>query len=236
MHATMDDWCNVHRITPSQCLGWLSVFESPESSDVPTGQTNLSAAEVWQLCTDAVATALPSNEDAIRVSAANAELNTSPDIKKFPAAYTLHDNGKGQPYVSMPYKGSTRDILTLAHEFGHVIQISNTNSPFTPPALREVCAFMSEGWLIDFLGEFDAGLRDRVLGPWKRSVAADFGIRRDAFLAACNSPQAPYDYAWNYTLARRLALAATDAMEPGMKWQLFSGHLDVPTFANKVGI
>lgn len=232
----MDDWCNLHRITSNQCFGWLSQINTPEGSNLPTASTDLNAAEVWQLCTDAMVAAQPSNEAEIRVSAANAELNTSPDITKFPTAYTLHDNGKGRPYVSIPYKGSARDILTLAHEFGHVIQISNTNAPFTPPVLREVSAFMSEGWLIDFLGGFDAKLRDQILAPWKRSISADFGIRRAVFLTACKTPQAPYDYAWNYPLARRLALATTDTMEPNMKWQLFNGSLDVTTFANKVGI
>jgi hypothetical protein len=234
--ATFDDWCHLHRITQKQCIGWLGDLPLPECTKASHETLALDSAQVWRWCADAMAATLPEHRDVIYAALKKADINTSPDIVKFPHAFTLHNTGNGRPYVSVPYTGSARDILTLAHEFGHVLQILNTKAPDTPPVLREVCAFLAEVRLLEHLASFNTELRDKIQNPWARSVAVDFGARRTALLAACAAPQTPYDYAWNYPLARRLALEAVNTLDAPDHWLLFTGSLDVVSLAGRVGI
>lgn len=234
--ATLDDWCRLHHITQQQVTRWLGKQDPPRDTQ-NSGLTDIDAGQVWHWSADAMAAALPAQRDAIFAARDMADVNTSPDIQRHPTAFTLHDAGQGRPYVSVPYTGSARDVLTLAHEFGHVIQILNTDAHLTPPVLREVCAFLAEGWLLEYLATFDTLLSDKVRAPWARSVAVDFGARRAALLDAFHQgPQTPYDYAWNYPLARRLALEAARTLDPQEQWQLFTGALDVTTLAGQLNL
>lgn len=198
--------------------------------------TGISADQIWDWCAQALGHAMPSRNADIQAALGRIDLNTEPDLEKYPHAFTLHDSGAGRPYVSVPYGGSARDILTLAHEFGHAIQILHTDAAFTPPVLREVCAFLSESWLIDYVASFDKRLGADICVPWRRSVAVDFGSRRDALLAACAAPQTPYEYAWNYPLARRLAVEAAKNLTETEHWQLFCADYDVAALAAKAGL
>ena len=235
--ATLADWCALHRMAPPQILHWLAQTPPPpqKQSTAPPDVT-APAQTIWHHSARAMARALPAQARAIKAARDGTQVQTAPDVARFPQAFTLHDGGNGQPYVSVPYTGTARDMLTLAHEFGHAVQITHTAPPLTPPVLREVCAFLAEHWLLDHLALVDARLAQAIAAPWARSVAVDQGARMQDLITACAAPDTAYEYAWNYPLARLLALRAAQVLDPADQWQLFTGGWSIGALAQALDL
>ena len=157
-----------------------------------------------------------------------ARTNFSPDETRFPRAFTLHDDGSGRPYVSCPYHGTVGDLMALAHEFGHALQITASQGAFMAPVLREVCAFISELAMIAALDSEDPSCGRLARDLWNADTRKQLTVDLAVLGAAIESDTAVYTYQWNYPVARILAIAAVRKLDEGSVGLLFEGRLSTP--------
>ncbi|MGZ2259396.1 hypothetical protein [Roseobacter sp. A03A-229] len=104
----------------------------------------------------------------------------------------------------MHYRDSAADLLALAHEFGHAVQIVASWSAGTgqmPPVARECCAFLAEQALLRHC----AACFPVLTYAHHADDMIYFGANRDALEDAMTNWQTGYRYEWNYPLARHVA-------------------------------
>ena len=93
-----------------------------------------------------------------------------------------------------------------------------------PPILRETCAFLAENWICrQKVWPHQKRLEQRRIEKQQRSFARD----RNILLAALRTPDAPYDYRWNYPIAQVLAEHRASALTSERLSALFAGKLDL---------
>jgi hypothetical protein len=117
------------------------------------------------------------------------------------------DHGTGQPpEIRMSWQGSAADLICLAHEVAHAVQLQLSAGSFMPPVARETCAFLGELALIDWARRTDTPLAAKLLSVWQEENEAYFGEDRDLLRSALADPDATYTYRMNYPLARAAAI------------------------------
>ena len=167
--------------------------------------------------------ALPSAAAVLARIRAEVRVDLSPDPRRFPRAFTLHDDGRGLPFISCPMKGRVSDLLLLAHELGHACQILASGRPDLPPLLRETAAYLAEEQVCAAIAEAEPE-RGAVLGALHRARTARIMDREGRALArALEEPAATYTYGWNYPIARDLAARAARHLTPEAQWRVFTG-------------
>lgn len=140
-------------------------------------------------------------------------------------AFTM-DRGIDQaPLIGISFQNSPQDLLTLAHEFGHALQLCVSRSEFAAPAVREACAFLSELALLEHLHEVDKSLYFKVLQSWY--VDNHHYLRRDGidFRQVALSGTGRYDYRWNYPAGRLAAFSAFARLPRANLWSIFQNRL-----------
>lgn len=152
------------------------------------------------------------------------------------------DFGSGQaPVITMEWTGSADDLMCLAHEVAHALQIMMSGHELMPPVAREVCAFLGELALIAHCREHVPSLIDALSDVWHAENECYLGSDLDALSEALKDPETPYQYRLNYALAR---LAAVQLHRRGAgDWcrDLFSSgrlgmqHLPIERMANMAG-
>lgn len=117
------------------------------------------------------------------------------------------DHGTGQPpEIRMSWQGSAADLICLAHEVAHAVQLQLSAGSFMPPVARETCAFLGELALIDWARKTDTPLAASLLSVWQQENRTYLGEDCDLLRAALADPNAPYTYRMNYPLARAAAV------------------------------
>ena len=117
------------------------------------------------------------------------------------------DHGRGQPpEIRMSWQASASDLICLAHEVAHAVQLQLSAGSFMPPVARETCAFLGELALIDWARKTDTDLAASLLNVWKEENEAYFGEDCDLLRSALADPNASYTYRMNYPLARAAAI------------------------------
>ena len=117
------------------------------------------------------------------------------------------DHGVGQPpEIRMSWQGSTSDLMCLAHEVAHAVQLLLSARSFMPPVARETCAFLGELALIDWAKRNQADLAARLLRVWREENQRYFGDDCALLRAALGDPESAYTYRMNYPLARAAAV------------------------------
>lgn len=119
-----------------------------------------------------------------------------------------YDRGSGAlPLVYAQYQEDAQSLLTVAHEFGHAVQIIASSKGSTevcrmPPIAREVCAFISELYLIQYVQQYYSPLFTSLVAAWIRDnyhyMISDAGQLRKDLSSDCSE----YNYRWNYPMAR----------------------------------
>lgn len=225
VRSTLNDWLEMHGLTAKTCADLLRSRPSlPKPSDA-TCQLDLTGADVWPLVAHALTTHLPDLADKIHETATQTLTNFTPDMEKYPRAFTLHDAGNGHPYVSCPPSGTVRDILTVAHEFGHALQITATQDSEMPPVLREVCAFISEMAFLQKLSHTHAELAAAATSHLHKQSKRFLGKRLTSLSSVLDTPDTEYDYNWNYPPARILALKLASAPVSDTHYKLFRNEV-----------
>ncbi|MEX3315343.1 hypothetical protein [Sulfitobacter sp. PS-8MA] len=235
----MADWLAHNGLTPALCLSILQSHpDLSAATEVERGfdPTDYSAEAVWKICATAAGARLPEIEDAVLTVFNKAQVNFSPDRDRYPRAFTLHDNGRGLPYISCPWQGCQNDLLTLAHEFGHALQIVASEERAMPPVLRETCASQSELWLIAELGKSDPRLSQKLANVFESRAHYTFVEDAPALHAALADPDRPYQYQWNYPLAQSLAWRFEQKLEDEMLVSVFQSLRSIEELAAKLNL
>lgn len=120
--------------------------------------------------------------------------------------HTRDDGPECNPVVVMAWKNSPEDLMCLAHEVAHALQVNLSAHEFMPPVAREVCAFLGELILLDWTRGQNDTLFDRLRCVWTGECARYFGEDAENLLAKLSEPGASYQYRINYPLARVMAV------------------------------
>ena len=141
------------------------------------------------------------------------------------ARHTLWDETSGGAVVTLDFAGDPADVLCLAHEIGHAVQLTVRSNDFVAPVQREIAAFLSELVLLNETYSLSTiGLHAAWHADNREYYAADI----QALKTALSDPRTPYTYRWNYALARPLASAAFDCLSVDDLWRVFCGQHTVP--------
>jgi hypothetical protein len=220
----MADWLALHELSAEDCRAQLL----PALRKVPhytPEDPAFSSAELRPEVLEAMGRALPSAAAVVLARIrAEVRVNLSPDPKRFPRAFTLHDDGRGLPFISCPLKGRLSDLLSMAHELGHACQILASGRPDLTPLLRETAAYLAEVQVCAAVAEAEPD-RGAVLSALHRARTARIMDREGrALFRALADPAATYAYGWNYPIARDLAARAARHLRPEAQWRIFTGE------------
>lgn len=152
------------------------------------------------------------------------------------------DRGPDQPVlIALNWEGSPDDVICLAHEVAHAVQIILSDHKQMPPLAREVCAFLGELLVIAHARTAAPDLYPTLCDVWRRENDDYLGSDIDLLAVALADPQAQYHYRQNYPVAR---LAAIELFNRGSgEWlrQFFASgrdgmrHIPIEKLANRAG-
>jgi hypothetical protein len=216
--ATLADWLAAHDLTPDQCRRALQDPDAVQAGPAADPVWPIEAQAQWRQIAQVLAACLPEGADSIALTLDTTRTDFSSTGRWGGRSFTLHDDGQGRPMVVCHLKARLSDLLTLAHEFGHATQIVACGAQ-VPPVLRELSACLAEGLVVRHWP-----WSSPALGQAAERLLAARGGRKSArrLLAALDDPATPYDYAWNYPLARKLAGARMTAQD---QWRVFAGQM-----------
>jgi hypothetical protein len=134
--------------------------------------------------------------------------------------HTIHTEGKS-PIVCIAWSNLPEDLICLAHEVAHALQINLSKGAFMPPVAREVCAFIGELILLDWIGDNEEGLSDALNEVWQSETENYLEADADALFAAVSDVTTAYNYNMNYPLARILATHIFSTWDRAQIYNLF---------------
>lgn len=238
----MTDWLELHELNVAKCQQILAMGNQLlVTADTNAGKlselmTELDAAQAWQLSADALSAAFP---DARHVIAdvgekTTKDLSDTGDTRQRPL--TLNDAGDGYPYVRCGYRGRVSDLINVQHEFSHAVQIVVSKGTFLPPVLRECCAFIGELALLDYLRHEDADLFSDTEHRWQRQNTRISQKHRPVLNTALQNLDTPYNYNWNYPVARILSVQVCKQFTRKQKWRLFQSQINTSELLEMLNI
>jgi len=177
----------------------------------------------WQNATEAMRELL-SGQHRFIDDVSKKTLKIVVDQAKSSKALTLDNGPTAYPTILLAYRGETYDSLVIAHELGHALQIRASSGKFVPPILREICAFLGESALLSYALENDAALHGHLLAAWRAENFDYFGRLKDGLQRALSRSDAPYEYSWNYPLARYFAIQIAERCSEDWIWSLYKGE------------
>ena len=217
--ASLADWLALHGLDPAELRSRLALMQAPAA--IATPDPALAKDAVLPMVLDALGRALPGAEPVLQRLKTDVQIDLSPDPARFPRAFTLHDDGRGLPFVSCPLKGRMSDLLLVMHELGHACQSLAAGRADLPPVQRETAAYLAEELLLR--ADPDRAL---VLRALHRARTARIMARDGAALAQATMTT-PYHYNWNYPIARDLAARATAHLPVTALWGVYTGKVEM---------
>jgi len=151
-------------------------------------------------------------------------------------ALAFLDPETGRPTIRMDYQHRARDLITLAHEVGHGLQLGATKGHFINPVDREFSAFIAEVSLVDYLRENGSDLHGPVAAAFAHDNAIYLSKDAQALSEALARPGTPYTYHFNYPLARLAALRAARDLPQELLWRAFEGRLSAISFLDGIKV
>lgn len=215
----MADWLALHGLDVATCRARLVQIKMTAAKPAP--DPDMDPATVQKAVFDALILALPAGQRVLDRIRTEARIDLAPDPVRFARAFTLHDDGRGLPFVSCPLKGRISDLLLLGHEIGHACQSLASDRADLPPVQRETAAYLAEQLICAAAGPLVRAVHRARTG---RIIARDGA----ALSLALDAANAPYHYNWNYPLARDLAARAVAHLNADAQWGVFTGSIDMP--------
>lgn len=229
----LNDWLDLHGLSGARCFALLRAAEDDiRAENVPLSKGlrwsgTLDPDAAWQRALAAMLDYFPSHADSIlRAYTGTRKVRAAGDIGA-PRGMTVAEASDGFPTVYFSFDGGAASQMTIAHEFAHALQVVISGGIFTPPVTREICAFVGEAALLqyletvshqDYAGLFLVSMHDEHI--YCRHHAA--ALRR-----ALRQPTTKYNYEWNYPIARLLAREARKNLSSDDVWRLFEGKEDL---------
>lgn len=138
------------------------------------------------------------------------------------APHTRDDGPECDPVVVMAWQNRPEDLMCLAHEVAHALQINLSGHAFMPPVAREVCAFLGELLLLDWCRKSNGSLCSHLLDVWREDNKQYLGEDVKSLAEKISEPKAPYHYRMNYPLARIMAVYLFENWTPKQIFDLFT--------------
>ncbi|SFQ79312.1 hypothetical protein SAMN05216176_11650 [Nitratireductor indicus] len=214
MVSNIDSWCQENLFARCSLLSLLLRLKACGwcgdcAPAAPLYRVELDAEQAWKLASLALADLIPGLTHIIQ----RVERSTPRCLLDLPGKqsqpFTYHRGAGRLAFVSCRYQGRAGDLLAVAHEFAHAVQLAAARS--SPPAVaREVCAFLGEYALLTWLNRNDSSLYAVVECAWHQENAAYLGGDAQGLLDALNDDARCVNYRWNYPPARLLAHAFRD--------------------------
>ena len=229
----LSDWLKLHDLSVENCRQLLSLSERyPDIStinteDEPACKTEMVASQAWCLASDALSAALSPFRNTIEDVLRHTTTDFRVGVRTHQRPLTLHDGGNGYPYVRCGFRGRLADLINVQHEFSHAVQVFASRGKFLPPVLRECCAFVGELTLLDYLRHRHIEIYDDARLVWRSQSARIFCKHQPVLQAALQAPNTPYNYNWNYPIARILSIEICNQLNDRQKWKLFSGEIEL---------
>ncbi len=227
---TLQDWLELHGLTARQCSEILSRAKDHVIGDAPPVSRGVSAAEAWRIAAEALDAAFPGMAAQVATTRDSAVLRL--DTSGIPPLTVPLRAGST---IMMHYRGRIRDLLTLAHEFGHALQITATGGKFVAPLTREICGFLAELALLTWLRDERSALHEGALAAWRADNASYLGRHAAALDTALRDPGSPYVYGWNYPIARVLASECSSQVPARTQWAVYEDRISVAGLATFLG-
>ena len=214
--ATIVDWLEFNGLTREAVQRQLALIESLDGDVLDRSGVQhlpgLTADEAWALSAYSMRVKFPDLKAEIDKIEMEAPKCLQPKRTKHPKPFTYDLGFQKLPFVSLHYHGRPADLLAIAHEFGHAVQIVaswQVGVGQMPPVAREYCAFIAELALLDTQKEKAKALlichqTDDVVYYGENKVTLESALLHD---------QSHYRYDWNYPLARQLASRLINASE-----------------------
>ena len=236
MRHSMGDWLELHT-AEGEVLEPGAIADLVERARIrrPPPEAKASAVridpdEALLLVAAAMRAAFPDQSDLFDDVVLRCEFDFDPAPGP---SYTLQRTGL-PPFIRCPFNGTAADLMTLAHEFGHAVQMVAAGGRFIPPASREIAAFFAERLVIDELAQRDSPLLAAALAIRHRGDARYLGIDAGPLLAALADPARPYTYRHNYPLARLAAHRAASWLPRSLQWEIFAGRPALAQFLETI--
>ncbi|UVK40986.1 hypothetical protein LHFGNBLO_002526 [Mesorhizobium sp. AR10] len=230
---SLSDWLALHELDPVACRRILSAVAREVASASAghkwsaSGSYGLDPETAWLRTADAMRAFFPAQRSIIDDTFEKTVKTLVARPNKSPRALTL-DNGPGTyPTIFYSFLGEPSDSLVIAHEFGHAVQIRASRGKFVSPIMREVCAFIGEMAQLSYALCGDARQYRCLSQVWHKDNQKYLGTHRDHLDSALLQPEMPYNYFWNYPIARYLAIQISQRCSRDRMWTLFEGDLSV---------
>lgn len=228
---SLSDWLTLHELDPVTCRRILDAMVL--EAVTPVSDNNLKEYQVidpeaaWLEALEAMRDLLPGHKSIIDDTFENTVKIAVNEPDKPRKALTL-DNGSGAyPTILFSYRSQPIDALVIAHEFAHAVQIVASQGRFVPPIIREICAFLGEGALLFRALRRHQAQHTHLSQAWQEDNRRHFGAQKERLRAALSISDAPYRYAWNYPVARYLAIQISDRCSQDCIWSVFQGKSSV---------
>jgi len=230
-HHSLQCWLNHNKLDYADVVSFFEAIEAPTnilSSDYSI--SSISSTEAWNTAKESLIHYFNTKESEQIISRvslyAPKSLNVSKD--KVPQGLTIDRGSNKLPYISCQLSGQTSDLIIVAHEISHAIQIVASNGSSMPSLAREVCAFIGELALMKHLKLTKSPFINIVQSSWEQESIIYFGCDKILLKNSINNPKKSYSYRWNYPIARHLALQLFESTSKSDIWELFSSGNNAP--------
>jgi len=226
------DWLDLNNLDRKTVRHHLDQIVTPCSPDKYelNGQSrlDLSSEEAWASCAKSLRSMLPDLSDVIEKVEKQTPRCLMPNIIKYPKPFTYDLGYHNLPFISLHYQGRKKDFLAMTHEFGHAVQIVaswESGEGQMPPVARECCAFIAELACVQALEPRTSGLGQ----SHHTDNTIYFGANKAELEQALLNETCPYQYDWNYPLARHFASQIFRKCASSQLSELFRSGLLGPT-------
>ena len=251
---TFRDWMDVHKLDEQTldrylyvAIGFSETRLHPQPEINRSKFLNYELRQVWNLVAQAMDSFFPEKRKVLWEVRDHTELViNSADSPGRERSYTYHPEHDKNPTVSINFRNEPIDFLTVAHEFGHCVQLRATDDDFIPPMYREVGAFLGELVFLKYLATYVPELHVAIVDAWYRRNSYYLGKCSARLRKAKSSKLDSYKYEWNYPVARVFSCIAFDEIEGENMWALFSNlrlivesmkeYMDSTKFIKKFGL
>ncbi|MCR6501396.1 hypothetical protein MUO32_20380 [Shinella sp. CPCC 101442] len=236
----LGEWLDLHGLSEPRCCALLRAVEDDAMDNLSFSPTAnwpgpLDPNGAWQRALAAMLDYFPERADSIsRAYTGTHKVRAAGDIRA-PRAMTVADGGDGFPTVYFSFDGGAASQMAIAHEFAHALQFIASGGIFTPPVTREICAFVGEAALLQYLETFSHSEYTAAVLVWRRDEYVYCHHYAAALKLALHEPMAKYNYEWNYPIARLLAREAKKNLSPDEVWWLFEGKEDLDGLMTALG-
>ncbi len=129
------------------------------------------------------------------------------------------------PTILYQYDRTSSDVIVLAHEFGHALNLVASEGRFVAPIVREVCAFIGEIALVRHFRHVDETSHIDFQQAWQDDSHQYLGVFGGALRNDLIDLSTAYKYYWNYPVSRYIAITISETYSVPRIWLLFQGGL-----------